>query len=273
MTYRGTRAYPKGALCSVEGCQKPVEKRGFCNPHYQRLRLERPIEAPMRPKQYRNEQHAIEFNTAKTEHGLIWTGGLRRGYGIITVGGRHKTAHRLVWELVNGPIPKGIELDHDLGCPRNCVTVEHLTPRTKSEHAKIGWKRGQFEGNGWTETAREKRTKQGKCILCNKEYIRDMKSKYCSMACSTKAGNLKRKERQLGLDPGTICPTLEFDTFSRKKVWKEEKGICGICGILADQDNWHLDHKIPHSKGGQHIRNNVQVSHPKCNLSKGNKMV
>lgn len=272
MAYPGTVAYPKGTLCSIENCFKSVDTKGFCHSHYERFRLGRDIEAPMRPRKYESLQQAFDFYTIKTEHGLVWIGCTSRGYG--KFGGRknNKMAHRLAWELVNGPIPEGMELDHDLGCPRNCVTVEHLTPRTKSEHARIGWERGQFEGNGWTDEARVKRRKTTICILCSAEYTRDVKSKYCSKNCTVKAGNLRRKERSLGLDPGTICPTLEFDTFSRKKIWTEEKGICGICLEQADITYWHLDHIIPRSKGGQHIRSNVQVSHPKCNLSKGSKI-
>ncbi len=272
MNFREISRYPEGMLCVIEGCYNLAEKRYLCNPHYQRLRLGRIVDAPMRPKKYESEQHALEYNTEKTEHGLIWIGCVRNGYGVVQVSGRSYTAHRLAWELVNGPIPPYHELDHDLGCPRNCVTVEHLTPRTKSDHTKIGWERGQFEGNGWTDESREKRTKTSICILCGDEYTRDIKSKYCSKECTIKAGNLKRKERRLGLDLGTICPTLEFDTFSRKKVWDEENGICGICYEPADINNWHLDHIIPRSKGGQHIRSNVQVSHPKCNLSKADKL-
>jgi len=271
----GSKNYPSGTLCGAKGCERAVQKRGLCNPHYQRQRLGREVEAPMRPKRFECLQQAFDFYTEETEHGLVWNGTTGRGYGRLCggTGGKSKMAHRVAWELVNGPIAEGLELDHDPGCPRNCVTVEHLTPRTKSDHAKIGWERGQFVGNGWTDEARAKRIKTATCILCGAEYTRDSRSKYCAITCSIKAGNLKRKERQLGVDPGTLCPTLDFDTFSRSKVWEEESGICGICGEPADPNRWHLDHIVPRSLGGLHIRSNVQVSHPACNMSKGNKLI
>jgi hypothetical protein len=45
-------------------------------------------------------------------------------------------AHVAWWEVLNGPVPKGMHLDHDEGCPKNCVNPQHLTPRTPSSHAE-----------------------------------------------------------------------------------------------------------------------------------------
>lgn len=56
-------------------------------------------------------------------------------------------------------------------------------------------------------------------------------------------------------------------------VWSRDKGICGICGESAVESDWHLDHIVPLSKGGPHIYENIQVSHPQCNLRKGTKML
>jgi 5-methylcytosine-specific restriction endonuclease McrA len=52
-------------------------------------------------------------------------------------------------------------------------------------------------------------------------------------------------------------------------VWQRDNGVCGICLTLASQDEWHLDHIIPLSKGGFHSYSNTQVAHPTCNLAKG----
>lgn len=56
-------------------------------------------------------------------------------------------------------------------------------------------------------------------------------------------------------------------------VWQRDSGVCGICGTLADSATWHLDHIIPLSRGGTHEYANVQVSHPFCNKSKGNRLM
>jgi 5-methylcytosine-specific restriction endonuclease McrA len=56
---------------------------------------------------------------------------------------------------------------------------------------------------------------------------------------------------------------------SRRVVWERDKGICGICGEPADRKLWHLDHITPLVLGGLHCYENVQVSHPRCNMAKG----
>lgn len=52
-------------------------------------------------------------------------------------------------------------------------------------------------------------------------------------------------------------------------VWTRDRGVCGLCGEVADSADWHLDHVIPLAAGGEHSYANVQVSHPRCNLVKG----
>lgn len=96
---------------------------------------------------------ALSRKTIQTDHGLEWIGNLNaKGYGRVSFKYQTKYAHRVAYEEKYGPIPEGMELDHNLGCPRHCITPEHLTPRTKSEHAKIGWERGQCDG-GWGESS------------------------------------------------------------------------------------------------------------------------
>lgn len=65
----------------------------------------------------------------------------------------------------------------------------------------------------------------------------------------------------------------QIDKFTRQDVWIQGWGVCGICMAPANPDDWHVDHIIPLSRGGQHTLNNVQVSHPRCNLSKYNKLL
>lgn len=46
---------------------------------------------------------------------------------------------------------------------------------------------------------------------------------------------------------------------------------CYWCGELLKNKKVHIDHYVPLSKGGRHIIENLVVSCPKCNLSKGAK--
>lgn len=57
-----------------------------------------------------------------------WTGSrVARGYGHFAVDGRYPHAHRVAYELVVGPIPEGMQLDHLCRNPA-CVNPAHLEP-------------------------------------------------------------------------------------------------------------------------------------------------
>lgn len=58
------------------------------------------------------------------------------GYGQIRRGRASEPllfAHRVAWELFNGPIPAGMEIDH-LCRVKHCVNPAHLEPVTHSEN-------------------------------------------------------------------------------------------------------------------------------------------
>lgn len=59
----------------------------------------------------------------------LWTGARRGGYGRIWQSGRIVSAHRVVFELIRGTIPKGLTLDHLCRTPA-CVNPAHLEPVT-----------------------------------------------------------------------------------------------------------------------------------------------
>lgn len=66
-----------------------------------------------------------------------WTASLRDGYGQVRVGSRVRGAHVVVYELLVGSVPDGMELDH--ACRnRWCVNPEHLSPMTHRENVLRG---------------------------------------------------------------------------------------------------------------------------------------
>lgn len=70
----------------------------------------------------------------------------RNGYGQVKYHGKNWLAHRLIYTLIRGPIPDGMQLDHvchssDPTCPgndecehRRCVYPAHLEIITQEEH-------------------------------------------------------------------------------------------------------------------------------------------
>jgi hypothetical protein len=59
------------------------------------------------------------------------------GYSRIYKNGKHIQEHRWIWELVNGPIPKGFVIDH-LCKNRACVSIDHLRMVTQQENIMAG---------------------------------------------------------------------------------------------------------------------------------------
>lgn len=79
----------------------------------------------------------------------IWTRARVKNYGVIQFEGKLRRVHRVAWEIANGPVPEGLELDHtchtnsdcDRGpeCPhRACCNPDHLEPVTHAVNVLRG---------------------------------------------------------------------------------------------------------------------------------------
>ena len=73
----------------------------------------------------------------KTDGCWNWTACTHQGYGRFNHNGSAVLAHRLSYELLVGPVPTGLTLDH-LCRNRKCVNPAHLEPVTRGENVLRG---------------------------------------------------------------------------------------------------------------------------------------
>lgn len=67
---------------------------------------------------------------------LLWQPApMKVGYGRVSVDGRRRYAHRVAWEIENGPIPPRALIDH-LCHVKICVNVKHMRLATRKENAE-----------------------------------------------------------------------------------------------------------------------------------------
>jgi hypothetical protein len=124
-------------LCSIEGCEKPLLARGWCSAHWTRWqRYGDPSIVHSRGHKVQPLAPRFWSKVDKTGECWLWTASTSRlGYGMFSVGDRMIGAHRIAYELIVGPIPEGLVIDH-LCFTRNCVNPDHLEPVTQTENLR-----------------------------------------------------------------------------------------------------------------------------------------
>lgn len=145
------------------------------------------------------EQFEAQYEVTDDGHWL-WTGPITgaSGYGKMKIFGGFALAHRFSYELHVGPIPDGLDLDHQCDI-RLCVNYKHLKPMTRRENI--------LRGNGLAaQNARKTHCPQGHPYDAPNTYTSGGR-RWCR-ACGNKRArkNQARTRRAAGIPERVIGP-------------------------------------------------------------------
>lgn len=130
------------SICSVPGCERRLIARGWCEMHYHRWARHGSTDNPRPIIQacfWAKVDRGGPVPAHRPELGAcwLWTGAQKNGYGRFTIRRRPVYAHRFAYELLVGPIPQGLELDH-LCRVTTCINPSHLEPVTHRKNVLRG---------------------------------------------------------------------------------------------------------------------------------------
>lgn len=206
---RRVRARIAGMTCSVENCADPVKSKGMCKLHYQRSWRTGSATVD-RPCHHLPPEKKLWLYVDKTAPNgcWVWTGFKDKdGYGKIRVGKTSIGAHRVSYELANGPIPDGLLVLHANECNNpSCVNPAHLRLGDHDENMRDRVEAGHYltgerhVGSKLTEAqAREIKNATGT--------LKEVAQRFS--ISESQAGNIRRGDQWKVLDSADYCKAAE----------------------------------------------------------------
>jgi 5-methylcytosine-specific restriction endonuclease McrA len=115
------------------------------------------------------------------------------------------------------------------------------------------------------------------CKPCLSAYLsRRVREHFQANPPATKWPTRQDANRFYGFRRRRVVRGRETDVFGAAEIYERDGWRCKICGRKVDREMKHpdpmsasLDHIMPISLGGQHIRSNCQLAHLGCNSRKG----
>ena len=122
--------------CIIPDCGMPHRARSLCYAHYTRWwRHGDPLAGG--PPIGATPEGRFWAKVDRSGSCWLWLAATSHGYGTFQSNGKLVRAHRYAYELLVGPIPGGLVIDH-LCRTTACVNPEHLEPVTQRENLLRG---------------------------------------------------------------------------------------------------------------------------------------
>jgi hypothetical protein len=124
--------------CSIDGCQRESWAAGRCHSHYEHHRRTGRDRGPF-PETFEDRFWEKVTSPHVPDRCWIWQAATDGGsrYGSIYRDGRLVRAHRVAYEMLVGPIPDGLVIDH-LCRVTLCVNPAHMEVVTQRENIMRG---------------------------------------------------------------------------------------------------------------------------------------
>lgn len=257
------------STCSIDGCEKPVLGRGWCNMHYSRWRRNGDVNDPGRKVRYCTIDGCEKPRAA---HGLCMMHHLRKIRGT-------KNATE------PGPLRIYADACKVVGCERpysglGYCSLHEQRFRKHGDPGPLGLTRW---GNRTCSAAGcdDQHHANGFCAFHNKHAGAET-SRPCSR-CGDAIDMMERNAAGRKRHGSTLmCRDCLRARTSRSK-WsakaiaaRDESPECRLCGVdvdlsvrFPDPMSGSVDHILPVSRGGANDLDNLQLAHLVCNMRKG----
>jgi len=156
------------------------------------------------------------------------------------------------------------------GCGRRVLKAVRWYPRAVGRAfwggyfcARCAYEREKADAASWEKP----------CVVCGRIVDRayNMGKRPLCPECAPKFRPLLPRYHSLGKRGAKRVDDLPFTLIEFAAFLDGQPKECHWCGDPVD-DNYHLDHVIPVSRGGKSSLDNLVISCPACNLSKGDKL-
>lgn len=161
----------------------------------------------------------------------------------------------------------------------NRANPRAMTPRKRTANQRRRSALARLNRAALGVQAGLRRWTAGPCSICGRLFVSPQDSTTCSSVCATRRDK-RRWRRKNGSDNTRKRAQrfgVEYQRIEPRSIYARDNWTCGLCHepidratVYPDLGSPSIDHVVPMSLGGAHVKSNVQASHLGCNIEKGN---